>query len=292
MQGLLQNETFVGKRVLVTGGNRGLGRGIAVQVAALGGQVTFTARSPRADVLKQMQAEVADQAFAVASTKLGSLAMVQLDLSDLSSIDKLVQQDLRDAFDVVILNAGVAPQTNQETAQGFELALGVNCIGHHYLTERLIERQLISDRLIVVTSETFRAAAPLDLSTLFDPVEYGLSDALLFYARSKLAVNTLSNELLRRHDGDLHVHLICPGPVATNLANQAPDWLKPTIQAVMKLLFQSPTAAARPVRFVGVQERERERGAQAGRHTHTHTLSLSHSLSLTHTHTLSPYPLR
>lgn len=235
--------------MLVTGGNRGLGRETATQLAALGAHVMLTTRSQTRNLVDDMYKEVARHT--VRSSAQGSLTVEQLDLSDLNSVDSFMDniQSETDAipFDVAVLNAGVAPQQNQTTAQGFELALGVNCIGHYYLIKELIAKNLVKDRVVVVTSETFRASAPLNINTLFQPVQFGLSHALRYYARSKLAVNTMTNELARKYSERLHVHLICPGPVATNLANQAPEWLKPIINVIMELLFQSPNSAARPV---------------------------------------------
>ena len=46
------------------------------------------------------------------------------------------------------------------------------------------------------------------------------------------------------------VHSLCPGPVATNIAREAPGFLKPIVGPMMRLLFRSPTKAAEPVIYL------------------------------------------
>jgi NAD(P)-dependent dehydrogenase (short-subunit alcohol dehydrogenase family) len=68
--------------------------------------------------------------------------LLDLDLSDLKSIEKCVSE-LRKTkikrIDVLINNAGVmATRTRQLTKQGLEMQMGVNYIGHFYLTNLLV----------------------------------------------------------------------------------------------------------------------------------------------------------
>lgn len=86
----------------------------------------------------------------------------------------------------------------------------------------------------------------LDLSQLGRGVEeYGMGEGMLYYGRSKLALNTWAYELARRHP-EYRVHAICPGTVSTNIQRSAPWYAQPLVSLLM-LLFQSPDAAAIPV---------------------------------------------
>ena len=71
------------------------------------------------------------------------------------------------------------------------------------------------------------------------------------YGRSKLHLCTFATEFARRANpgGEVvvGVHSLCPGPVASNIAREAPAWLKPVVSPLLKLLFRSPAKAAEPV---------------------------------------------
>jgi NAD(P)-dependent dehydrogenase (short-subunit alcohol dehydrogenase family) len=70
----------------------------------------------------------------------GDLRFLRLDLSDLTTIRKSVDEFLgREArLDVLWLNAGVmVPPQGSKTAQGYELQLGTNNIGHFLFTKLL-----------------------------------------------------------------------------------------------------------------------------------------------------------
>jgi len=87
-----------GKRILITGGSSGIGASAARQLAAAGGIPILVARSM--DKLEEVRDEI---------VAAGGIAHVySCDLSDLSSIDKLVKDVLADhgGVDVLVNNAG------------------------------------------------------------------------------------------------------------------------------------------------------------------------------------------
>jgi NAD(P)-dependent dehydrogenase (short-subunit alcohol dehydrogenase family) len=87
-----------GKKILITGGSSGIGAAAAKQLAAAGGIPILVARS--LDKLEEVQREIQAE---------GGVAHVySCDLSDLSSIDKLVKDVLADhgGVDVLVNNAG------------------------------------------------------------------------------------------------------------------------------------------------------------------------------------------
>lgn len=71
----------------------------------------------------------------------GRVEFIQLDLADLNNIKGFPArfQANEDHIDMLFNNGGVMlPQSGPKTADGYELQLGTNALGHHYLTMLLI----------------------------------------------------------------------------------------------------------------------------------------------------------
>src|SRR5258707_15629334 len=117
---------------MVPGGKPGIGRSTAADLARRGGRVYVACRS----------AEKGQQAVAdiVAATGSEAVAFLPLDLADLASVRRCAEQFLAlgEPLHVLINNGGVAGQRGM-TKNGFELAFGVNHIGHFALTAALLD---------------------------------------------------------------------------------------------------------------------------------------------------------
>ena len=126
--------------------------------------------------------------------------------------------------------------------------------------------------MIFISSETHRSSIPIDFDTFGEPIEYGVSDGVKYYGLSKLHLTTYFQELSRRlnpgstgEHPDVCVHALCPGAVNSNMAREAPTWLKPVLKPVMALLFQSPEKASIPADYLVVSD---EMGAKTGEYMH------------------------
>jgi len=262
------NHWGQGKHYLVTGGNRGLGRAIAIRLLALGADVTITARSADANLPSQLEKEAANLWWPGSDTPktstIGKASVVAMDLADLHSVTRAAQAiaGLIPDLHVAILNAGVVPPPNAEvTKQEIEIGVGVNAMGHYHLIQELQNKHGLLNgdgrnhqRIVAVTSETHRSAPPLKIDgSLIEPVERTVSDAMNYYARSKLVLTTLFSRMARLHRNDkLSVHIICPGPVATDIARGAAGIFQPLVSGVMSLIFQSSDRGAWPVLMLAV----------------------------------------
>ncbi len=122
---------------VVTGGSRGIGRGIVLELAKMGWNVVVNYRArPRA-------AEAAARGRSPGAA--GSLA-VQADVSDLAAGESLIDQSLA-AFgriDLWVNNAGVAPLERLDllgaTPESWDRVLGTNLRGPFFLTQRVASR--------------------------------------------------------------------------------------------------------------------------------------------------------
>ena len=92
--------SFEGKSVIITGGSKGIGRGIATVFARQGAKVTITARGEEA--LKLAAAEID-----------GDVRYELCDVSDWASVQSMVANVVKahGGLDVICANAGAFPQT-------------------------------------------------------------------------------------------------------------------------------------------------------------------------------------
>jgi NAD(P)-dependent dehydrogenase (short-subunit alcohol dehydrogenase family) len=241
------DERLDGKTALVTGANTGLGKAIAIQLAQRGATVLMACRSGHPEAGEDVQAASGNN----------QVEMLKVDLSDLDSANALCDQlqARGQKLDIVIFNAGLMPLSARRGPQGFELMFTV-----HFLANRLIVQRLLSDgliapntdptkrpRIVFVSSESHRSADAIDFDNFGAFKGYSLKDGVAEYGRTKLHLCTYATELARRLGNNISVHSLCPGPVASNIAREAPGWVKPLLGPIMTLMFRSPEKAAAPV---------------------------------------------
>ncbi len=133
-----------GRTFLVTGANTGIGHATALALTARGGRVYLACRS---------EAKAQDAVLRItAATGNDAVRLLRLDLADLSSVHRCADAFLATGQPLhgLINNAGVAGQRGL-TRDGFELAFGVNHIGHFALTTALLDRMAASAPARVVT---------------------------------------------------------------------------------------------------------------------------------------------
>ncbi len=168
-----------GRTIVVTGANSGIGRAAASALAARGARVVLAVRDP-------------DRGRAAAATMPGEVEVRLLDLASLASI-RAFAAGIDGTVDVLVNNAGTMTDTLQHTADGFELQLGINHLGHFALTNLLLDR--ISARVVTVSSTAHRSAR-IDFDDLaWENRAYQPFGA---YGQSKLANLLFTAELQRR----------------------------------------------------------------------------------------------
>ena len=142
---------------LVTGATSGLGFETAAQLAEAGyDRVTITARTEEkaADAKQRLEARTGRAVFETLTFDLGELPTVE------SASDELKRRG--NALDVLILNAGLLPGKELvRNEDGVEQTFAL-LVGHHLLTMRLTENQLLVDdaRIVIAGSEAARGDVP------------------------------------------------------------------------------------------------------------------------------------
>ncbi|XXG97577.1 hypothetical protein Hte_003882 [Hypoxylon texense] len=137
------------KVVIVTGSNSGIGKHAARILYSKNAKVYMMARSEA----KTLQA--IDDIRAAVPRSGGDLVFIPLDLADLAAVRASADEFLRRErkLDLLFNNAGVGyPDRPGTTKQGYELQLGVNCVGPFAFTRHLTP-------LLVATARTAPAGA-------------------------------------------------------------------------------------------------------------------------------------
>ena len=190
-----------GRTVVITGANSGIGLAAARELGRAGAHVVLAVR---------------DEARGAAAAKSipGSTEVRRLDLADLASVHAFADGFEGD-IDVLINNAGVMAVPEPRTADGFEMQIGTNHLGHFALANLLLPR--IRDRVVVVASGAHRMGQ-IRLDDL--NWEQGGYKSWRAYGQSKLANLLFTSELQRRlgeAGSDVRAVAAHPGYAATNL---------------------------------------------------------------------------
>ncbi len=208
-----QMPDMTGKGVIVTGANSGLGYETARMFAAKNATVIMACRTTAKgdDAAQQIRAEFPQ----------ARLTVMALDLANLASVREFADAFMaqHDRLDVLVNNAGVmALPERYETADGFEMQMGTNHLGHFALTGLLmgVLCNTPGARVVSVSSGAHRMGK-IDFENLNSENSYGKWRA---YGASKLANLLFIKELQRRLAAagvDAQAMAAHPGYSATNL---------------------------------------------------------------------------
>jgi len=176
---------------IVTGANSGLGLETARALARRGARVVLACRNPE-------KAHAAEREVAAAAPTSGAVSTLPLDLADLASVTAFADAFRKEhgALHLLVNNAGVMAIPLRRTAQGFEMQLGTNHLGHFALTGLLLDLLLAApDARVVTVSSSAHRIGRIDFDDLQSERSYGPWRA---YGQSKLANLLFSFELQRR----------------------------------------------------------------------------------------------
>ncbi|MCV7057474.1 MULTISPECIES: SDR family NAD(P)-dependent oxidoreductase [Mycolicibacterium] len=209
-------------RIIVTGGNSGVGLATATAMAAAGHEVVIACRSLK-------------KGHEAAAAMSGDVEVRELDLADLTSVRKFA--DTVDAVDVLVNNAGVLGLPLTRTADGFEAHMGTNHLGHFALTCLLGDR--IRDRVISVSSTNYTTA-----QIHFDDLNWERRryNPWAAYGESKLANLLFVRELVARGKT---AYASDPGMTNTAITRDGSGMLQWAGRVISPYIAQSPPDGAR-----------------------------------------------
>jgi 3-oxoacyl-[acyl-carrier protein] reductase len=192
----MEDEELRGRVALVTGGGRGIGRAIAIDLADAGMRVAVTART--GDEVKATAAEIDGLA-------------VTADVSDGVSVEKMVEATERELgpIDLLVANAGISP----DEPSAWELEPGewwhvleVNVLGVYLSCRAVIPGMLERGQGRIVITGSGAAYLPRSRSTA--------------YSASKAAAVRFGETLAEQLEGRIAVFPMSPGLVRTEMTER------------------------------------------------------------------------
>lgn len=221
-----------GKTFFITGANTGIGFEAAKVFAARGGRVLLGCRNSKKG--EDALARIAD-AYPGAD-----IALVQIDLSDLASVQAAAEVVAREPrLDVLVNNAGVMWNPKTTTKDGFESQFGINHLGHFVLTGLLLPtlEGTPNSRIVTVSSGGHRQGnGDLYWDDINADQEYHPKKR---YYASKLANLFFTYELdrrLRAKDSSTIAVAVHPGGSDTELVRYATGFTGVMTRATMRVM--------------------------------------------------------
>lgn len=198
------------KVIIITGANSGIGKATAIELAKTGAKIYMACR----DYLRCEKARLE----IIKITGNENIFFKELDLTSFDSIINFAREfsESEDRLDVLINNAGVLGCPRTLTAEGFEMHIGVNYVGHFLLVDCLMKllKKSAPSRIVVVASYTHRWTS-LQVDDLNSEKSYGRFNA---YYHSKLANVMFTRSLAKRLEGTgVTINCLHPGVIKTEI---------------------------------------------------------------------------
>jgi NAD(P)-dependent dehydrogenase (short-subunit alcohol dehydrogenase family) len=271
-----------GKTVLIDGASSGLGFAVAVEVARRGAKVIMACRSGipgKGEEVKKLSG----------NNNVFMLPVDFSDLQSIQHLASCIQHQYS-PIDIYICNAAVVPLESRKTVQGLEEMFMVNYFSKFLFINMLIENGCMHSishkvtgsqshrvteslaptphptpnwgrgrgkglpRIVIVSSESHRNPKEFDWEGFGRYKEYGIQKTVELYGYYKLLLTTFAIELSRRLNPDgeknFSVFSLCPGPINSGIAREAPGLFQPLLKLVFTLFFRSPEKAAVPVIYL------------------------------------------
>ena len=192
-------QSLKGKNALITGAGKGIGKAIALALAAEGTNVILLARTA---------ADIEALAAEIKTHNVKALA-VTADVADIASVNSAVAKALAEfgSIDILINNAGIGKfgKFLDLSPEEFEQIIKINLFGTYYTTRAVLPgmiEQQSGDIINISSTAGLKGAA-----------------ATSAYSASKFAVMGLTESLMqevRKHN--IRVTALTPSTVATDMA--------------------------------------------------------------------------
>ena len=195
------------KSVLVTGASRGIGRGIAIELAKSGHRIAINYAG---------NAEAAAEALALVKAAGGDGFIVQGDVAVAADRERLVAETVKNfgRIDLLVNNAGVAPKVRADLLdageESFDRLFSINLKGPYFLTQ-LVAKQMLAQ---APDAEGFRGRIVNITSISVYTASINRGDYCMVKAGLAMMTKLFADRLA--NDG-INVYEIRPGVIATDM---------------------------------------------------------------------------
>jgi NAD(P)-dependent dehydrogenase (short-subunit alcohol dehydrogenase family) len=286
---LQSDDRLDGKTVLIDGASSGLGFAVAVEVARRGARVIMACRSgipEKGEEVKKLTGNQDVHIFHVdfsdqhsiqhlASSIQHQYAPIDIFICNAAVVpleSRKTQQGLEEMFMVnyfskyifinLLIEYNCFKILNKDSLQS-AIRLSPVAVNSEQRTAKS-EKQTASSiqnqvpRIIIVSSESHRNPDKFDWEGFGKYKEYGMQKTVELYGYYKLLLTTFAHELSQRLNPDdetnCSVFSLCPGPINSRIAREAPGLLQPLLSLVFYLFFKSPEKAAVPVVYLAASK--------------------------------------
>ncbi|CAH1154862.1 unnamed protein product [Phaedon cochleariae] len=235
---------LVGKTVIITGANSGIGYEAALEIAKRGARVILACRNE--DKAVQARDSI------IRETGNSNVTFGLIDFSSLESIRQFAKQILANEkrLDILINNAGVGFLRDKMTVDGLQVLMQVNYFGPVLLTMLLLDllKKSAPSRIINVSSLLAKKAN----LTVENLNKY--PGKIKNYNNSKLG-NILFTmklaELLK--NSDVSLFSVHPGVIDTNIFRKIQGFRKIILDFVKTVYFKTPEEGAQTILFTALE---------------------------------------
>ncbi len=237
-----ENSQVKSSHILVTGATSGIGIDTSRVLALAGAKVYLMGRNETKlqEVIENINKNLQEKSSG------GSVEGVLCDLNSLASIKQFAEKFIQEkkSLNILILNAGIFNYNFAQTVDGLEQVIGVNHIGHAYLTQLLIPTLIENapSRIVIVSSD-LHSGPPLNYQDLNQMSTTGNNAKKVWgmmrsYQQSKLANLLYARALASRYnDKQITAYSLHPGVIDTNLTANVP------LAGVFKAFFKKKTSS-------------------------------------------------
>lgn len=197
---------LTGKKALITGGSRGLGREMALAFAARGADVIIASR--KLEKCQEVAAEI---------EKLGREAVaIAVDATKWDEMDRLADAAYA-AFgriDILVNNAGKSPAipSHEITERQFDGVVDLNFKGPFRLAANIGKRMYDGDGGVIINTSSIAAVAAVA--------------GVVPYSGAKAALNAMTVSLAAEYGPKVRVNAIQAGPFLTDISKAWPQEMR------------------------------------------------------------------
>ncbi|XP_050304975.1 retinol dehydrogenase 11-like [Anthonomus grandis grandis] len=241
----LNHVCLVGKTVVVTGANTGIGFHSALEFAKRGSKVILACRD-------RDKAETARKEI-VRLSENDRVFVKIVDFSSIKSIKKCAKEiaETEQCVDVLVNNAGAGGLAEKRTKDGFDILMQINYFGPVFFTLLLLPllKNSSKGRIINVASSMAKLAT-LDPD---DPNQY--AGRYTTYSNSKLGNILFTVKLAEKLKGSgISVFSLHPGAIKTDIFRRVSGFRKALLKFVAFFTFKEPEEGAQTIIYAATEQ--------------------------------------